>query len=104
MINIFGLYKDDHEEVVLSLEYLGEIFFVPEVDVPIMIDMGLIAEIVVLHVVIRVKHIVIEHVSKHVLLSQKLLIRNIRQITLAVYPSLTAVSYAYPLVSNELHS
>ena len=54
MIDIFGLYKDDHEEVVFSLEYLGEIFFVPEVDVPIMIDMGLIAEIVVLHVVIRV--------------------------------------------------
>lgn len=74
-----------------------------EVDIAIVIDMCLIAEIVVLHIVELVEHAIVEHIGEHILLPDQPIVLNLRQLALGVYPTLAVVREAHPLMTAEFH-
>lgn len=69
-----------------------------------MIDMCLIAEIVILHIVELIEDAIVEHVGEHVLFSNQPIILNFGQLALRVYPTLTVVGEANPFMPGELDS
>ena len=77
-------------------------FLGAEVDVAVVVDMRLVAEIVVLHIVELVENAVVEHVREHVLLSDQPVVLDLWQFALGVDPTLAVVGEANPLMPGEL--
>lgn len=61
-------------------------------DVSGLIDVRLVAEVVVLHIVELVEHASVEHVRKHVLLANQSFVGHFRQLSFGVYPAFAVVS------------
>lgn len=92
MVDVFCLNKDDHEQIGILIVSLEKLFFVAEVDVAGLVDVRLVAEIVVLHVVELVEHASVEHIREHVLLPKQSLVTHFRQLSFGVYPAFAVVS------------
>ena len=68
MCDILRFHKDNHQQVRSLLICGKQLFLGAEVNIPIVIDMGLIAEIVILHIVELIKDAIVEHIGEHILL------------------------------------
>lgn len=104
VVYIFGFQKYDHEQVWLLLKDVEQLFLGPKVDISLVVDVCFVAEIIVLHIVIRVKDVVVEHISKHILFSQEDLVPYIRKLSFNIYPTFSIVSYSDVLMPYEFSS
>lgn len=102
VVDVLCLYEDDHEQIGLLTISLKKLLLGAEVNIAVLINMCLIAEIVVLHIIKLIEYSIIEHIGEHVLLADKHFISHLQQLTLAINPSLAVVSQPNPLVLYEL--
>ena len=66
--------------------------------------MCFITEIVVLHIIELIKYLIIEHIGKHVLFSYQTIICHFRKFSFRIYPTLSIISNANPIVSWKFSS
>ena len=97
-VDILGLNEDSHQQIRLSIVYLNKFFPGSEKDIPSFVKVGLVAEIEIPHIIPRIKDILVEHISKHILLPPQPHVLHLQQNPVKVNPSLTIVNNRNPLM------
>lgn len=82
-------------------ECLEQLLFGAELYVARVVDVCLVAQVVVLHIVELIEHPRVEHVGEHVLLADQPIVSHFRQLALGVDPPITVVAQPYPLVPHQ---
>jgi len=91
VFSVAAFYEDYHQQIFISFENLNEILFGPKIDVSLMIDVGLVAQIIILHIFVSIKYSLVKKRNKQVLLSPELYFIYVRQASVWFDPSFKIV-------------
>ena len=92
MLAVGFLDENDHEQVGVVVVDLLEVLLCAEVDVELAVDVGLVAQVVVLKVIKLIKHPLIKNIQKQVLLPPQPNPLHLQQVPPIINPPLLIIN------------